>query len=281
MPENSIAISDKEVRTTLMNWAPEVQFFMDDPSRSLQFLKTAALCTLESADLRACLTTQAGKISMIRALQRAAATGLSLNPQEGKAALVPINGKVEYWPMKNGIIDLAHESGKVDYIAAETVFAKDTFALKKTAKGDDYEFSPALAGRGEPVAYFAVVALTGGRSIVKYMDKAQIEAHKQKYAKGLSGSKSAWNTNFNGMAEKTVLKALLKSVYLGSKVQKAIDIDDELSQESGQPDQKGTAPTQVAEAVTMKQAEIVEHEQVAEDAEAETGSSGDGQMDIF
>ncbi|HJX80812.1 MAG TPA: RecT family recombinase [Candidatus Udaeobacter sp.] len=244
-------------------------------------MKTAALCTLESADLRACLTTQAGKISMIRALQRAAATGLSLNPQEGKAALVPINGKVEYWPMKNGIIDLAHESGKVDYIAAETVFAKDTFALKKTAKGDDYEFSPALAGRGEPVAYFAVVALTGGRSIVKYMDKAQIEAHKQKYAKGLSGSKSAWNTNFNGMAEKTVLKALLKSVYLGSKVQKAIDIDDELSQESGQPDQKGTAPTQVAEAVTMKQAEIVEHEQVAEDAEAETGSSGDGQMDIF
>jgi len=279
MPENAIAISDKQVRSEIMSWAPEVQFFMDDPTRSLQFLKTAALCTLENPDLRACLTTQPGKISMIRALQRAAATGLSLNPQEGKAALVPIGGKVEYWPMKNGIIDLAHESGKVEYIAAETIFGKDTFSLRKTAKGDDYEFAPALSGRGEPVAYFAVVALTGGRSIVKYMDKAQVEAHKNKYAKGVTNAKSAWNTNFNGMAEKTVLKALLKSVYLGSKVQKAIDIDDELSNEGDNtPPAKGTAPETVAETVTMKQAEIVEHEHIDE---SDTGSSGDGQMDIF
>jgi recombination protein RecT len=185
--------------------------------------------------------------------------------------------------MKNGIIDLAHESGKVDYIAAETVFAKDTFSLKKTAKGDDYEFSPALSARGEPVAYFAVVSLAMGRSIVKYMDKTQVEAHKAKYAKGVNNAKSAWNTNFNGMAEKTVLKALLKSVYLGEKVKKAVELDDELSHETDTPPPvKGTAPETVAETITMKQASIIEHETIIEDAEtSETGSSGDGQMDIF
>jgi len=281
MPDNAIAVTDKDVRGTLAKWTDEVAFFMDDARRAPALIKTAALCVLENPDLRACLTTDAGKISLMRALQRAASTGLSLNPQEGKAALVPINGKVEYWPMKNGIIDLAHETGKVDFIHAETVYAKDVLTIKKTSRGDEYEFSPALSARGEPVAYFAALVMAGSyRCVIKYMDKSQIEAHKQKYAKGLSSGKSAWNTNFNGMAEKTVLKALLKSVYLGPKVQKAVELDDELSQETDAPvNQKGTEPSEIKEAVQMKQAEIIEHEQVTEQPEA--GSTGDGQMDIF
>ena len=178
-----------------------------------------------------CLSTQQGQLSLKRAIDRAAVMGLSMNPQEGKAALVAINGKVEYWPMKNGLVEIAHESGKVEFIASETVYSGDQFALTKTAKGDDYQWIPAIKNRGEPSGFFSVLVLTSGRSVVKWMTLEQMQAWKTKYGKGLNNPKSAWNTNFNGMAEKTMLKRVTTGVYLGKRMETALELDEEIEKE--------------------------------------------------
>lgn len=274
---NDIAITDQTVKTALSGWAPDLLYFMPDKPRLKSFIQSAALAIFENADLKNALSTPEGKLSLFRALERGAASGLSLNPQEGKAALVAIAGKIEWWPMKNGLIELAHESGKLEYIGAETVYAKDKFALKKTAHGDDYDFEPALKDRGEPMLYFAVLALTSGRSVVKMMTLEQMDAWKKKYGKGLNKPGSAWNANFNGMAEKTVLKAVLHSTYLGKAVQTALDADDMQEQAPERdvtpPKEKGTGAEDLAETLT--------HPAEEQAAPAAASADSDPSLDIF
>jgi recombination protein RecT len=220
---------------------------------------------MENDALRTALTTQAGKISLIRALQRSATSGLSLNPQSGESALVPIDGKINFWPMKNGIIKKALETGAVEYIQSDTRFENDEFKIKKTAHGDDYEFSPALSNRGKPVAYFAAAVLkSSGRAVVEYWTIEQVEEHKKKYGKGLTKTGSAWNTNFNGMAEKTVLKALLSGLHLPQAVADLLRADEEeLRNVTEPPLQKGTSADDALRNIAAEPAPIVD----AEDAE--------------
>jgi phage RecT family recombinase len=226
-----IAVRDADIVASLDKWGENniVDLFQ---GRSFQAWKQdAALAIIENNDLRACMTSEKGRLSLVRALQRSATSGLSLNPQKGESALVPINGEVNFWPMKNGIIKTALETGALEYVEANTIYSGDTFSIKKTARGDDYDFSPSLKDRGFPAAYFAVAVLKSGRSVVEYWDKQQVEDHKKKYGKGLTNPKSAWNNNFDGMAEKTVLKALLAGLHLPSAVARLIEMDNAVEQE--------------------------------------------------
>jgi recombination protein RecT len=212
--ETRVAVRDAEIVERIDRWgeANIAELFQGRNFRAWK--QDAALAVIENKDLRACVATEDGRISLVRALQRSATSGLSLNPQKGESALVPINGKVNFWPMKNGLIKAALETGALEYVEANTIFSGDSFSIKKTAKGDDYEFTPSLQERGIPVAYFAVAVLSSGRSVVEYWDKGQVEGHKKKYGKGLGNTTSAWNTNFDGMAEKTVIRSVLNSLHL-------------------------------------------------------------------
>lgn len=234
---NDIAISDQQVPGALARLAPEFQFlYPGKPEAFRSWSRSAALAVIESPGLRAALTTDTGKRTLIRALQRAASTGLSLNPQEGKAALVAFADKITYMPMKNGLIELALNTGKVEVIEAETVYENDGLLIKKTAHGDEYEFSPARKNRGAVDGYYAAVLTTDGRSHVKYMDIDQVKGHAEKYGKGLDKADSAWRKSFDGMAQKTVLKSLLRALNIAPSVERALDEDDAAQiPESGAP----------------------------------------------
>ncbi len=213
-----VAVRDADVLAGIDRWGVE-HFRPLFQGRSYQAWKQdAALAIIENADLRACMTTEAGRISLVRALQRSASTGLSLNPQLGESALVAINGAVSFWPMKNGIVRKAMETGAIEYVEAGTVFVNDTFRIRKSARGDDYEFEPALEDRGAVRGYFAVAVLKSGRSVLEFWTHAQAEEHKKKFGKGLSKPGSAWNTNAGAMHEKSVLKALLSGLHLPPSV---------------------------------------------------------------
>ncbi|MBE9572475.1 MAG: recombinase RecT, partial [Proteobacteria bacterium] len=110
------------------------------------FAKSAMIAIVSSDGLQECLTTDEGKVSIINALKMAAGTGLSLNPQTGMAALIPYSKKInnrwiktaQFQIMKNGLIELALESGKVEFITADTVREADAFTMSKTMNGDEY-----------------------------------------------------------------------------------------------------------------------------------------------
>jgi recombination protein RecT len=245
-----IAIRDQDIPNRLVALAPEFRFlFPGKPAAFDVWMKSLALCVIENKDLRAALTTENGQRSFIRVVQKAASTGLSLNPLDGEAAIIPFgDGTINYWPMKNGIIKGAMDSGEVETVFSKIIYEKDTFTIEETSKGDDYRFCPALEARGKPKAYFAVIVLKSGRTILEYMTKEQVEAHRDKYGKGLSKATSVWNTNFDAMAEKTVLKALLRRVHVNSKtLDSIIEIEEEPQiPEAGGPHDvtppKGTSP---------------------------------------
>jgi phage RecT family recombinase len=225
--ETQVAVRDSDVVANINGWGNErfLPFFQG--SNFEAWKQDAALAVVESKDLRECMATEPGKISLIRALQRSSSSGLSLNPQKGESALVCISGKVNFWPMKNGIVKMALETGALEYIEANTVYEKDTFKIKKTARGDDYDFEPALDVRGAVKGYFAVAVLKTGRSVVEYWPHAQAEAHKKKFGKGLNNTASAWNTNADAMHEKSVLKALLSGLHLPRQVSRLLEMDNE------------------------------------------------------
>jgi recombination protein RecT len=186
------------------------------------FLKSAALCIVENPDLMDCLQTEAGRISLKHALRFAATTGLSLNPQEGKAALVAIEGKVNYWPMKNGLIDLAMETGQVRNIRMNAVRQNDRFELTETMDGDNYSFSPHVKSRGDIIGFFCAIKLITGPSLVEYMTLEEVLKHRDQYGKGIKRPGSAWNTSLEGMGLKTVAKRACNRIKLPTAQAKAL-----------------------------------------------------------
>lgn len=261
----AIAVTDSRVITNIESWSRE-RFLPFFQGRNYDAWKQdAALAIIENNNLRECMATEPGRISIVRALQRSSSSGLSLNPQKGESALVAINGKVNFWPMKNGIAKKALETGSLEFIEANTIFEGDTFTLRKTAKGDDYDFVPGLEKRGNAKGFFAVAVLKGGRSVVEYWPLSQAEEHMKKWGKGLKDPKSAWSMHTNAMHEKSVLKALLSGLHLPETVTRLIEMDNDSEQTeetrnvTEEPQDKGTGADDLA-ADLADAAKETEHE---------------------
>jgi phage RecT family recombinase len=191
------------------------------------FLKSAMLAISDNKSLADCLQTVEGKKSLIHALKYASTTGLSLNPQEGRAALIAYGGKIQFQIMKNGLIDLALESGKVEFITADYVKENDKFKLIKTINGDSYEFEPALKDRGAILGYFAAIKLVSGMTHVKWFTSEEVLSHRKKYSSNSQMPEM-------GYGIKTVMKALLRSISISRELDAAVSGDDffEISTES-------------------------------------------------
>ena len=232
----------------IKNWLVEIQPTLKDYAvvdyNENAFIKSALLAIDENNDLSKLVETPAGKKSLFNALRMAATNGLDLNPQSGKACIITYNSKrgqvVNYQIMKNGLVDLALRSGQVEFITTDTVFVNDTFFIKKTMDGDNYDHTIALSNRGIPCGYYAACKLKSGSKHVVYMSKEQVIDWKEKYSKSPNGD--AWTNSFDQMAEKTVIKRLLNKLAVGSDVEKVDSAIEDLQIES---EPKGSSPEDV------------------------------------
>jgi len=188
------------------------------------FLKSAMIAIADNTTLSECLKTEAGQRSLYNAMRYAATTGLSLNPQEGKAALIAYSGKIQYQVMKNGMVDLALESGKVEFITADYVRENDEFKITKSIDGDKYIFSPALKDRGNVLGFYAAMKMVSGATHVKWYTLEEVKAHREKY------SKSSQMPEI-GYGVKTVMKAMLRSVSISEALERVIRQDDAIEAE--------------------------------------------------
>jgi recombination protein RecT len=221
---NALMVVSKKAREQLDGWMPELSVMAQREYDKEAFKRSVVLAIAESANLTKCLDSNEGRISLYHALKFAAATGLSLNPQEGKAALIPYAGKIQYQVMKNGIIEVALRDPHVEAVMSVTVHANDEFKIKQTIMGDDFEFVPARTDRGDIDGFFASVLMKSGRSFVKYMTKQQVEEHRDRYSQAKTGT--AWVKSFGPMGEKTVIKALFRTVKISPEVDVIVGADD-------------------------------------------------------
>lgn len=248
------------------------------------FLNSMVVMLAEDPEKLKCFDTQLGKASILNALKRAASTGLSLNPQSGKAAIVVYYSQAkkahiaQYQVMKNGMIDLAMSTGKVRFITCDTVRKNDKFSIRKTISGDTFDFEPDLDDRGPIRGFFAAMVMNDGQSYASYMTVKEMEAHRDTYSAarvryndGKEKEDAAWNKSFEGMGLKTVMKKLLRNSYIDQSsdgeesLRGAIHIDDIAESEGFDDvhgehvaDHKGASPVDVAEQIKSAKGKIID-----------------------
>lgn len=172
--------------------------------------------------------------SFLGAMMTAAQLGLEPNTPLGQAYLIPFwNSKAKCLECQfqlgyKGLIDLAYRSGEVSVIQAQVVYEGDEFSY---AFGLEPELKhvPAKEMRGDPVYVYAVFKTKDGGYGFEVMSMDDVRAHAQKYSKAYSSG--PWQTNFEEMAKKTVLKRVLKYAPLKSDFVRAVAQDESIKSE--------------------------------------------------
>lgn len=168
--------------------------------------------------------------SFLGALMNAAQLGLEPNTPLGQAYLIPFkNNKLgitecQFQIGYKGLLDLAYRSGEVATVQAQVVYENDKFEYELGLEPKLVHI-PADGDRGAAVRVYAVFKLKNGGYSFEVMSMEDVKKHAQKYSKAFSYG--PWQTNFEEMAKKTVLKKVLKYAPIRSDfIVDAVQKDD-------------------------------------------------------
>ena len=172
--------------------------------------------------------------SFLAAMMTAAQLGMEPNTPLGQAYLIPYyNNKsrcneCQFQLGYKGLIDLAYRSGEVSIIQAQVVYENDeftySFGLESILK-----HIPAASDRGEPVYVYAMFRTKDGGFGFDVMSIDAVRRFAQQYSKSFSSG--PWQTNFEEMAKKTVLKKVLKYAPLKSDFLRGMALDNTIKTE--------------------------------------------------
>ena len=158
---------------------------------------------------------------------KAATLKLPVNKSLGFAYIVPYktkNGMIATCQIGyKGYIQLAMRTGKYRIINADMVYEGELKTVDKLTGEIDFTGEKQS---DEVVGYFAHIEMVNGFAKTLYMTKEEIITHAKKYSKSYGYSSSAWQTDFDAMAKKTVIRNLLSHYgYLSVEMVGAIDED--------------------------------------------------------
>lgn len=197
--------------------------------------------------------------SFLGSMMQAAQLGVEPNTPLGQAYLIPYRNRgvmeVQFQLGYRGMIDLAYRSGEVQNIQAHEVYENDTFEYELGLE-PKLRHVPALKDRGDVILYYAVFKLTNGGVGFEVMSKEDVEAFAKKKSK--TYGTGPWQSDFDAMAKKTLVKRLLKFAPLKSDFVRAVTTDEtiksgisenmaDLPDETVTIDVETTAPTENAD----------------------------------
>lgn len=167
--------------------------------------RMARIAATEVRKNKALLNTE--PTSFLGSVMQAAQLGLEPGSALGQAYLVPYGNQCQLIIGYKGMIDLARRSGQVLSLNAYTVREGDDFSFQLGLKPDIHHVPSLEADRiKKPITYvYAVATLKGGGYQFEVMSRAEVEAVRAK-----AKSKNIWNTYFEEMAKKTVIRRLFK-----------------------------------------------------------------------
>ncbi len=209
----------------------EMQFKMAMPrgAEATQLVRDALTALRMTPKLADC-----EKSSVLGALMTCAQLGLRPGVL-GHAWLLP------FWDRKSGgnkaqlvigyqgLIELAHRSGKIASLIARTAYSNDVFDVDYGI-ADNLIHKPNLEGdRGQPVAYYAIAKFTTGGYAFMVMTHPEMLRYRDKHATAKTRDGKVfgpWVDNFEGMAHKTVVRQLSKYMPKSTELALAIQVDN-------------------------------------------------------
>lgn len=218
------ASPSKGMEQLLTKMGGQIQKALPSMVSSERFQRVALTAFSNNTKLQRC-----DPMSFIAAMMQSAQLGLEPNTPLGQAYLIPYGKQVQFQIGYKGLLELAQRSGKIKTLYAHEVRENDTFDI-------DYGLNqtlihkPLLKGdRGEVIGYYAVYHLdTGGNSFI-FMTKDEVLEHAKRFSKTYNSG--PWQTDFDAMAKKTVIKQLLKYAPLSIELQKATSMDETVKTE--------------------------------------------------
>lgn len=169
------------------------------------------------------------KLSFLGALMNAAQLGLEPNTPLGQAYLIPYyNNKEKRYECQfqigyKGLLDLAYRSGEISMIQSYIVYENDTFEYELGLE-PILKHKPAPSNRGNMTYAYAMFKLKNGGQSFVVMSKDDIVNYGKRYSKTYNAG--PWQTDFEAMAKKTVLKQLLKYAPIRSDFITDVEIKD-------------------------------------------------------
>ena len=175
--------------------------------------------------------------SIVGAAMTAATLNLPLNNSLGYAYIIPFKEKqkdnsyltkAQFQIGYKGFIQLAMRSGQFKTINSTDV-KKGEIANRDRLSGDmDFSWIDDDNERKklETIGYVAYFKLTNGYEATLYMSMEEINGHGKKFSQTFKKGFGLWATDFDSMAQKTVLKLLLsKKAPLSIEMQTAVKSD--------------------------------------------------------
>lgn len=148
------------------------------------------------------------------AMINVASTGLTLNPANGYAYLVPRDGAIHLDISYKGLIKIATDAGSIVWARAEVVHEDDQFEYRGPAEAPVHSADPFKAGRGDIIGAYCIAKTNDGDVLTEVMSREEIEKIRSKssaWVRGKQGSKGPWEEFFSEMCRKAVVKRASKT----------------------------------------------------------------------
>lgn len=170
-------------------------------------------------------------VSVQNALRNASAIGISLNPANKHAYLVPRKSQtgmaicldISYM----GLMHLAQSTGSIEWGQAKLVYQADTYINQGIDKAPKHEYH-SFSNRGEVVGAYCTVKTSTGAYLTEEMSIQQIHdvrARSEAFTGGKQGKPPSgpWITDYEEMCRKTVVKRASKYWPKVDRLNQAID----------------------------------------------------------
>lgn len=167
---------------------------------------------------------KAEPMSIIGAAMVAATMQLQVIPTLGQCYIIPYCRKAQFQVGYLGLLQLCQRSGQFKKILAAPVHEGEYISGDEF--DEDYVFDKKQRKSDKIVGYMAKFELLNGFTKVAYWDVERVKAHATKFSQAYrSGYTSPWKSDFDAMAQKTVLKSILKYAPKSIEMQNAVTFD--------------------------------------------------------
>jgi len=217
---NEVAVQQPQTLQSLMNSGAVMKKLNDvlgSEKKASAFISSVISVSQNNAYLR-----NATPMTILSSAMVAATLDLPVVPTLGMAYIVPYGKDATFQIGYKGLLELAMRSGEFKNIIDEVVYEGQLVSKNKFT--GEYVFDEDAKVSDKMIGVMARFDLINGYSKTIYWSIDEINAHAMKFSQAYKrGKGSPWQSDFEAMAKKTVLKSLLskyapKSVAMQSAI---------------------------------------------------------------